>query len=254
MDTLILAAGYGSRLRAVSPVKPLTRVAGVTLLELAIVQAANAGATRAVVVTGHRADAVEASLPEMAHRAGIEVIARRVKDHALPNGHSVIAGAEVIEGDYLLQMADHVFSGSILRRLIAQGSPETSVTLAIDRRTQGEEIDPFDATWVETAGDGRIKAIGKHIKRYNAVDCGAFLATAELAPAIDRAIASGKAGSLSDGMQLLAHERRAATMEINGAWWLDIDDPSDLALANVRAPLHLPEVYGAREEMLGEDA
>ncbi len=254
MDTLILAAGYGRRLSAVSAVKPLTSVAGISLLELAVVQAANAGIRRAVVVTGHCAEQVEATLPEISERAGIEVIARRVKDHALPNGHSVLAGAQAIEGDYLLQMADHVFSRSILERLVGNGANEFGVTLAIDRRTGGECIDPLDATWVETDAMGLIRAIGKHIKRYDAVDCGAFFATSELAPAIERTVAAGRPGSLSDGMQVLAQEGRAATMDIEGAWWLDVDDPHFLALAKRCAPLHLPEIYGTLHELLSEVA
>ena len=44
MDALIIAAGFGSRLAALSPSKPLTPVAGVPLLELGVRQAAAAGA------------------------------------------------------------------------------------------------------------------------------------------------------------------------------------------------------------------
>ena len=36
MDALIIAAGYGSRLAALSPSKPLTPVCGVPIIELSI--------------------------------------------------------------------------------------------------------------------------------------------------------------------------------------------------------------------------
>ena len=39
MDALIIAAGYGSRLREISDSKPLTPVAGMPLLELGVRQA-----------------------------------------------------------------------------------------------------------------------------------------------------------------------------------------------------------------------
>ena len=42
---LIIAAGHGSRLRDVSPSKPLTPVAGVPLIERVIRAAAEGGAT-----------------------------------------------------------------------------------------------------------------------------------------------------------------------------------------------------------------
>ena len=244
MDALIIAAGFGSRLREISDSKPLTPVAGVPLIEIGIRQAATAGARRVVVVTGHRADEVEEALPALAERAGIPVEPARVADWSKPNGYSVMAGAARIDGDYLLMMSDHIFSGTILSRLARQGSSERGVTLAIDRRIDSPLIDPDDATWVEIDTQGRIRAIGKTIPHYDAVDCGAFLATQELARAIAEAIDAGKAGSLSDGMQRLADAGRAGTMDIGEAWWLDVDDPRAHALAEAEAPVQLREIYG----------
>lgn len=244
MEAMIIAAGYGSRLRDVSGSKPLTPIAGVPLLELGIRQSAAAGATRVVVVTGHEADQVEAALPALAERAGIAVEPQRVDDWSKPNGFSVMAGAARIRGDYLLMMADHIFSAPILAALARESAADRGVTLAIDRRVTSPLIDPDDATWVETDAQGRITAIGKTIPRYDAVDCGAFLATAELARAIADAVASGKPGSLSDGMQRLADAGRAATMDVGDAWWMDVDDPRAYALAEAEAPRRLPEIYG----------
>ena len=245
MDALIIAAGFGSRLRDISDSKPMTPVAGVPLLELGVRQAKAAGAQRVVVVTGHEAERLEAALPALAQRAGIAVEPARVADWSKPNGWSVIAGAERIGGDYLLMMSDHIFSAPVLSGLARQGGPDRGVTLAVDRRIDDPLIDPDDATWVERGDNGFIRAIGKTIPLYDAVDCGAFLCTPELAEAIRGAIADGQAGSLSEGMQRLADSGRAATWEIGGAWWLDVDDPRAHALAEQQAPLKLPEVYAA---------
>ena len=244
MDALIIAAGFGSRLRDISDSKPLTPVAGIPLLELGVRQARAAGAERVVVVTGHEAERLEAALPSLAQRAGIPVVAQRVEDWSKPNGWSVMAGASVIAGDYLLMMSDHIFSAPILRGLALQGGADRGVTLAVDVRIDNPLVDPDDATWVERDESGFIRAIGKTISTYDAVDCGAFLATPELAEAIAAAIAEGKAGSLSEGMQRLADAGRAATWEIGGAWWLDVDDPRAHELAEAQAPAELPEIYG----------
>jgi choline kinase len=123
------------------------------------------------------------------------------------------------------------------------GGADRGVTLAIDRRVTSPLIDPDDATWVATDARGRIRAIGKTIAEYDAVDCGAFLATPELAAAIAEAVAAGKSGSLSDGMQRLADQGRAATLDIGEAWWLDVDDPRAHALAEAEAPVQLKEIY-----------
>ena len=245
MDALIIAAGFGSRLRDLSDSKPLTPVAGVPLLELGARQARAAGVERVVVVTGHEAERIEAFLPGLADRIGIPVVAQRVEDWSKPNGWSVMAGASVIPGDYLLMMSDHIFSAGILRNLARQGSPERGVTLAVDYRCDNPLVDPDDATWVKLDEAGLIRAIGKTIPDYDAVDCGAFLATSELAEAIAAAIAEGKAGSLSEGMQRLADQGRAATMDIGQAWWLDVDDPRAHDLAEAQAPHELAEIYRA---------
>lgn len=244
MDALIIAAGFGSRLRDISDSKPMTPIAGIPLLELGVRQAKAAGAARVVVVTGHEADRLEVGLPALSQRAGIPVVAERVADWSKPNGWSVMAGASRIDGNYLLMMSDHIFSASILGNLARQHGPDRGVTLAIDRRCDHPLIDPDDATWVQTDPRGFIRAIGKAIADYDAVDCGAFLATPELAAAIQAAIDGGKAGSLSEGMQRLADAGRAATMDIGQAWWLDVDDPRAHALAEAQAPAQLPEIYG----------
>lgn len=243
MDALIIAAGFGSRLSELSPSKPLTPIAGIPLLELGVRQAKAAGAQRVVVVTGHEAERIETFLPGLAERAGIAVVPERLSDWSSPNGYSVMAGAARIDGDYLLMMADHIFSAGILQALVRSTSPERGVTLGIDYRTDSPLVDPDDATWVKHAADGRIVAIGKTIPEYDAVDCGAFLATPELAKAIAAAIADGKSGSLSDGMQRLADAGRAWTLDIGDAWWIDVDDPRAHALAEAQTPAQLSEIY-----------
>jgi choline kinase len=245
MDALIIAAGYGSRLRELSDSKPLTLVAGVRLIELGIRQAVAAGVDRVVVVTGHKAEELEAFLADLSRRSGIEIVAARLSDWSTPNGHSVIAGASRCAGDYLLMMADHMFDAEILRRLLAQGAPDRGVTLAVDVDVTNPLVDPDDATWVRRDDAGRIVAIGKTIEDYDAVDCGAFLATPELAEAIREAIAQGKSGSLSDGMQRLADAGRAQTMEVQGRWWMDVDDPRAHALAEQDAPVRMAQAYAA---------
>jgi choline kinase len=198
-----------------------------------------------IVVTGHEADRLEAALPALAQRAGIRIEAERIGDWSKPNGYSVMAGAARIAGDYLLMMADHIFSAEILQGLSRQGRPDRGVTLAVDYRVDSPLVDPDDATWVKHDAAGRITAIGKHLREYDAVDCGAFLATAELAEAIAVAIADGRPGSLSDGMQRLADAGRAWTMDVGQAWWIDVDDPRAHALAEAQLPLRLPEMCQA---------
>ncbi|HEY6814668.1 MAG TPA: NTP transferase domain-containing protein [Croceibacterium sp.] len=229
MNCLILAAGLGTRLRGISDSKPLTPVGGVPLIEHVIRRAAEGGATRIVVVTGHEAERVEALLAGLQLRLALPIGWERVADWNLPNGHSVLAGSSVLKGDYLLSMSDHLFDPEIVRRLIARRGGGT--LLAVDRNLTGPLLDIDDATKVEVADDGRILAIGKTIARYNAIDTGLFLATPELAEAIRAVVAAGGGGSLSEGMQRLAAAGRAGTVDVGDARWIDVDSPAMLELA-----------------------
>ena len=219
MNCLIIAAGHGSRLRPISPSKPLTPVAGTPLIEHVIRAAAAGGASAFTIVTGHEAARVEAFLATL----DFPIRTVRVADWDLPNGHSVAAGAATIDGDYLLMMADHLFDPAIVARLIA--APAAALTLAVDRDLANPLIDMDDATKVETSADGAIVRIGKTLDRFDAIDTGLFRATPALA-------AGG--GSLSEGVQRLADRGIAATLDVTGLFWLDVDDPAALARAEAQ--------------------
>ena len=229
MNCLIIAAGHGSRLRDISPSKPLTPVAGVPLIEHVARAAAAGGATGFTVVTGHEAARLEAFLADLAERLRLPIAPVRIADWDRPNGHSVLAGAAAIAGDYLLAMSDHLFDPAIVRLLLA--APPAALTLAVDRDLANPLLDMDDATKVALAEDGAIKRIGKTLAEFEAIDTGLFRATPALAASIKAAVADGETGSLSDGVQRLADRGQAMTVEIEGARWLDVDDAVALAKA-----------------------
>ena len=231
MRALILAAGEGSRLRPAADCKPLALVAGLPLLEHVVRRAASGGVDEVTLVTGHQAGRIESFAADLDARLGIAMHCVRIADWSLPNGHSLLAGAATIPGDYLLMMSDHLFDPAVVGRLVAAGRGEAGLVLAVDRNLRGPLLDLDDATKVETGPDGRIVRIGKTIERYDAIDTGLFLAGPALAEAVRAAIAEGAAGSLSDGVQRLADRGAAATLDVTGSQWIDVDDPKMLALA-----------------------
>ncbi len=242
MRALILAAGFGSRLSERSVSKPLAKVRGKSLIELSIQQAIRAGVTSFTVVTGHQAARLEQELAQIAAKLAVPIAPVRAEDWSLPNGYSVMAGAQHCDAPFLLMMADHIFASDILERLILQPLDNCDAVLAVDRRTTYPLIDAEDATWVKSDASGAIRAIGKTITTYDAVDCGAFLANQNLSAAIKQAIAQGKPGSLSDGMQMLADQGRARVMDIGESWWLDVDDPASQDLAEAQMPVDIAPV------------
>jgi len=226
MHCLIIAAGHGSRLRDISHSKPLTPVAGVALIERAIRAAAAGGATRFTVVTGHEAERVEAFLAGLGEFA-IESV--RVADWDVPNGHSVL------EDHYEAALTELINKKRNCERIRSVSTPVSrdnvislmaALTLAVDRDLTGPLLDMDDATKVETGPGGEIVRIGKTLARFDAIDTGLFRATLALAEAIGEG-----GGSLSDGVQRLADRGLAATADVTGLSWLDVDDPAALAKA-----------------------
>ncbi|MGJ3629449.1 NTP transferase domain-containing protein [Sphingomonas sp. MMS24-JH45] len=119
MHALIVAAGFGSRLRAVSPSKPLTAVAGVPLIERVVLTAREGGATGFTIVTGYEAVGIERWAAGAA-RLGLPIACVRTGDWTKPNGHSVLSGAAVIGRDrHLLMMADHLVEPALVATVLA---------------------------------------------------------------------------------------------------------------------------------------
>ena len=220
MQAIILAAGMGTRLRSVSPSKPLTLVAGRPLLHRILENLRAAGVTRPLVITGYRGEEVAA----VAEAAGAEALHN--PDWDQPNGMSVLAAAPRLEAQALLLMADHLASPGVYRAVAASARPDAGLVLGIDRRMGHPWADEADVTRVATRND-RIIAIGKALNTYDAHDCGVFLVTPELTAALAPLSSPG----LSDGVRVLAAQGRAAITDISAHDWIDIDDPRALALA-----------------------
>jgi len=224
MKCLIIAAGYGSRLREVSESKPLTPIAGVPLIEHVVRRAAAGGASSFVVVTGHEAGKVEDFLAGLAQRTGLPIEAVRTPDWSLPNGYSVISGIARAPERFILLMSDHLFDPAILAGLIASAPQGDELRLAVDRRLDNPLVDLEDVTCVATNADGRIERIGKLLETYDCFDTGIFTATPALGEAIAASIAAGGKGSLSEGVAALAERGLASTFDCGDLWWLDVDD------------------------------
>ena len=230
-SAVILAAGLGSRLAPEGGheqySKPLMMVGGQSLLERTVGCCRAAGAERILIVTGFRAELVDAEVARI-DRGDLEVVHN--PDWRRANGLSLHACRDRLDAPFLLMMSDHLFDPTILADLSAQQAPEGSVTLAVDRAIDSV-FDLDDATKV-VVEDGRIAAIGKQLERYNAVDCGLFLCTPAIFEALEQARAeNGGDCSLSQGMQILGQRGRFLPFDIGGRWWQDVDTPEMLAHA-----------------------
>jgi 1L-myo-inositol 1-phosphate cytidylyltransferase len=239
MQCLILAAGQGTRLRSLAASKPLAEIDGRPLIAHVVRAAKAGGATSFLIVTGYRAEAIHAMLPALAEEAGVPIEAVGNPDWARPNGLSVLAAAPKLEDEFLLLMSDHLFDPGIAAGLIAGRRRDAALTLAADFDPANPLIDIDDATKLRVDGEGRINRIGKTLADYNAIDTGIFHATPALLDALRRSLAEGGAGSLSEGVQRLAEDGRAFVHDIDGGWWIDVDDEAAFRRAEQSLPPEL---------------
>ena len=225
IDTaILLAAGEGSRLRALAPSKPLCTVGGRMLIEHAITGFAAADMTRVIVVLGYEADAISAALATRDWPVAIETVMSA--DYRKPNGVSVLAAeAATHGGEALLAMCDHMVDPALYRR-VADAGAQGGLTLGIDRLLEQEAVDMEDVTRVETRGDA-IVAIGKGIATFDCFDTGVFA----IGPALFDALKTFEAPSLSAGVGVLAEQGLARVVDCTGLGWIDVDDPKAHRLA-----------------------
>jgi choline kinase len=120
MRCVILAAGRGSRLAGGAGPKPLLPVLGLPLLERTIVTASEAGLSEFFVVTGCQAPHVESFLSALRLRRNLEISAIRNEAWEAGNASSLLAARHVLDEDFVLLVADHVFDLAILTRLLGQ--------------------------------------------------------------------------------------------------------------------------------------
>lgn len=236
---IVIAAGAGHRLRRSSDddlaIKPMTCLLGVPLIVRTLMTLRDGGVAQAVVATGYRAAEIETALEREERLAPMRVLFVRNPAWRGQNGLSVLAARAAVDGRaFLLSMADHVYSGEIVRRLQEAPRSPDELLLGVDRRAR-EAPDLDDATLVRLDARDRITDIGKGLPRHDAVDTGVFLADAALFRALEqeKAIRGGDC-ALSDGVRRLARAGLARGVDVGDSWWHDVDTRADLARAERR--------------------
>lgn len=213
---LVLAAGEGSRLRAVAPYKPLCLVAGLPLIDHALLGMAAAGLTRAIVTLGYGAEAVAAHLAARDWPLVVETV---TTDHCQPNGVSALAARPLLgDAPAVLAMCDHLVTPAHYRRL-AEAGAGAGLRLGVDRNLGHAWIDPADVTCVAT-DDGRITGIGKGLEPHDCYDTGVFA----VGPRFFAVLAALPSPSLTQGVRLLAAADAAYAVDCSDLPWLDVDD------------------------------
>jgi CDP-L-myo-inositol myo-inositolphosphotransferase len=229
VTAVIVAAGQGTRLRA--GCKPLAVVGGVTLLERALATARAAGIRRHVVVVG----SLDGPVASFCRRRCPDVEVVCAPDHARGNGATVVAGLAHAGGRCLVMMVDHLQEPATLRRVL---DADGELVFAVDSRAA--YVDPDDATLVRRE-QGAVVAIDKRLASFDAIEAGLAACSAE--PLVE--LAATLHGELEFNRLKAAWldaGHRIDTVDIDGAFWVDIDTPHERRCAIG----HLVDRYGAK--------
>jgi len=227
MKCLIIASGQGSRLKVKGDSKPLVPLLGLPLLERVILTARKSGLTDFYVVSGYNGEKVKRHLEHLSRTRKVNITNITNDEWEKGNGISVLKAKDRLEENFILLMSDHIFDESILVRLKNKEIADDEVVLAVDYNIKTNEFVDVDDVTKVLVGDNRILDIGKHIKKFNAYDTGIFLCSPVIFSTIEESLQNGDS-SLSGGIRVMAKMRKARTFDIEGSYWLDVDDEKKL--------------------------
>jgi choline kinase len=228
MQVVLLAAGFGSRLGALTKdiPKALVAVAGQPLLEYAV-RFAGVLAPEEIVVVGGVGFPLVAD--EVARRA---LPVTLVENHDFRDGNllSLMAARPRISGDFLLMNVDHIYNPEIAR-VVARPVDEVTAFVDTDRKLGDDDMK------VELDDARRVVRIAKTLATWSAGYVGMTRvpssALARYWEAADAVLAED--GRASHVERVLARLATSATpprtADISGPGWLEVDTPHERAAA-----------------------
>jgi 1L-myo-inositol 1-phosphate cytidylyltransferase len=241
-DAVILMAGSGSRLSNgdKKKLKPLVQLPDGPLISYTLDALAAAGIDTVYAVIGYESHSLRAAIqPWIPPKIDIHWIAN--PHWQLKNGVSALAAAPQISAPFLLTMGDHLFDGAIVDLLLRESKLDR-LNVAIDRKLD-TVFDLADAMKLHVESD-RVIAIGKDLENYNAIDTGLFVCPVEFFSYLEKAKVNGDC-SLADGVRAMAADGLVRGIDIESAWWQDVDTPEMLACAEEQLRSRRDRLAGA---------
>lgn len=232
VPAVILAAGLGRRIsaRTNGGPKALLDLHGRTLLDRSLDALATAGFREVVVVTGHGAVAVRATLP--GRPAGISVRERWNPEYATANNIvSVLTVGDAVGDGFCLLNCDVTFDPSILADVAAL---DDGNWLVVD----GDEPLGDEEMKVALDGDGRLTRISKLLDP--ATSAGEYIGicrfdprgAATLMASARRLVDAGRADLYyEDAIDAAAAELAMRVSWTRGRAWTEVDDEEDFRRA-----------------------
>ena len=231
---VIIAAGDGGRLGSLTDTRPkaLLPVNNRPLISYPIEALAAAGIKKIAIVVGYLADKVVDALGDGSN-FGVKIQYLFNPYYLGGAAVSVRKAREWVQGDpTVLLMADHLIERTLVERLLNKAT--LGNTLCVDR-TPGEHHELDEANKVILNSAGCIRDVGKDLKRWDAIDTGVFLLTANFFQALDQLVSElGVDIEINDVIRyLISQGSRFETCDVSGSFWADVDTEKDLDTVRV---------------------
>jgi len=229
IEGIILAAGYGTRLKEITKGKPkqLLNIHGLPLIMYPIMNLIKIGASKIyIVVNKENKDYIYNIVRNAEKLVDIELVINNQPERE--NGYSFIIGIEATEtNDIILLMSDHIHVVDILHKLIDQYlSKKPYIIVGGDSRPT--YIDVTEATKVYAEANV-VKDIGKNLKKWTHIDIGIFIVNKEnVIEYLKELKNTVEKITISQIVLELARTNKVFVGDIKGYPWSEIDTPRDL--------------------------
>lgn len=236
-DAMVLAAGYGRRLRPLTDTTPkaLVEVGGVVQLERCLRAFEAAGADRIVVNTHHHADQVERWIEERAP-SGSELRISREESRPLETGGGMQAARSMFRGDrpIVVHNVDIITSIDIGGLLDEHVAANGLATLAVQQRATSRYL-LFDDDGLQGRLDIRGGTREECRPQEGMPRRLAFTGLHVASPVVfDRMIEDGPFSIIDCYLRLAGEGTRIHGVDVGDAEWTEIGTPERLAAARAR--------------------
>ncbi len=170
MKVVVLAAGEGRRMNSHLP-KPLNKVLGITLMERVILAAKECGLKDFIIVLGYKGEEIKNYLLKQKNLAHLNLTFLFNENWQKGNGTSLLTARHLLEGEFLLLMADHIFFPKVLKSFLALEKKEPRMAI-IQNWQSLPNIREETKVKIE---NGLVKDLGKELKEFDGIDAGIFL-------------------------------------------------------------------------------
>jgi CDP-L-myo-inositol myo-inositolphosphotransferase len=205
-------------------VKPLIPLLGMPLIERVILTAKKSGLNDFYIVTGDHNGQIRTHLEILGEKQGINITFIQNDEWEKGSGLSALKAKDYIDENFILLMCDHIYDESILRKLKNEKITEGEIILVVDYNIDNNnQVDSVDATKVLVGNNREIMNIGKKIHHYNAFNTGIFLCSSLIFKVLEENIPKGDT-SLSGGIQVMSKNGLVRTIDIEDAYWVDINN------------------------------